>query len=125
VTGSPRPRLSPEQAEELRQLVHEAFSNILRHARASRVTVRLASTRRRLALEISDDGIGFDPQAFEAELEAGRSQGLPNLRRRAQLLGAELAVRSAPGQGTSLSLTMPLPGTGRRNDASSQARREG
>ena len=125
VTGSPRPRLSPEQAEELRQLVHEAFSNILRHARASRVTVRLASTRRRLALEISDDGIGFDPQAFEAELEAGRSQGLPNLRRRAQLLGAELVVRSAPGHGTSLSLTMPLPGTGRRNDASSQARREG
>lgn len=114
VTGDRQPRLTHEQAEELRQLVHEAFSNILRHARASHVTVRLAASRRRLTLEIADDGIGFAPDRPAAGAESG--QGLPNMRRRAELLRAQLEIRSAPGRGTSLSLTMPLPGTGRRND---------
>ncbi len=123
VSGSPRPRLSPDQAEELRQLVHEAFSNILRHAQASRVEVRLAASRRHLALEIRDDGLGFAPDAVAAP-HAGRSEGLSNMRRRAELLHAQLVLRSAPGQGTSLSLTMPLPATGRRNDSSSEPRRE-
>lgn len=113
VAGRPQPRLGHEQAEELRQLVHEAFSNILRHARASRVTVRLTASRRRLALEIADDGIGFSPDTVASD---SGGQGLPNMRRRAELLGAELSIRSTAGQGTALSLTMPLPGTGRHSD---------
>jgi signal transduction histidine kinase len=111
VSGEWQPRLSPEQAAELRQLVHEAFSNILRHAKASRVTVRLTRTRRRLTLEIADDGVGFDPQQLGGSPhggQAGRAQGLDNMRRRAELLGARLHVRSALAQGTSLSLTMPV-----------------
>jgi signal transduction histidine kinase len=102
VSGDWEPRLSSEQAGELHQLVHEAFSNILRHARARRVKVRLALGRRRLKLGIVDDGIGFDPEAV------GRGEGLANMRRRAELLGATLAVESSPARGTSLSLTMPV-----------------
>jgi signal transduction histidine kinase len=101
VSGDWEPRLSPEQATELHQLVHEAFSNILRHAQAHRVHVGLARGRRRLRLEIADDGIGFDPEA------AIEGEGLANMRRRAELLGATLHVRSALARGTSLSLTMP------------------
>ncbi|HEX2884406.1 MAG TPA: ATP-binding protein [Candidatus Limnocylindria bacterium] len=105
-----RPRLRPEQADELRHLVTETFSNILRHARASRVSVRMICTRRRFRLEISDDGVGFDPSVPPAPSRGrrGTAQGLANIRRRAELLSADLDIESEPGQGTRLSLTMPV-----------------
>lgn len=106
--GGWTPRLSAEQAEQLHQIVHEAFSNVLRHAKAQRVEVRLTGGRRELQLEIHDDGVGFDPEVAESRGRVGRAQGLQNLRRRAELLHATLAVRSEPGRGTSLSLTMPV-----------------
>jgi signal transduction histidine kinase len=108
VEGGWVPNLTAEQAEELRQIVHEAFSNVLRHAGARRVTVRLACSRRRLTLEIRDDGVGFDPILAAERARTGRAQGLANLRRRAELLRAALDLQTAPGQGTALSLTMPV-----------------
>lgn len=113
VSGDWEPRLSPERAAELRQLVHEAFSNILRHARARHVTVRLVRGRRRLSLEIVDDGVGFEPERVPSG-DAGHAQGLANMRRRAELLGATLHVHSALDRGTALSLTMPVTAV-RRN----------
>jgi signal transduction histidine kinase len=104
-----RPRLTPDQADQLRNIVTEAFSNVLRHARASRVSVRMICTRRRFRLEISDDGHGFDPSTVDPERgRRGRAQGLANIRRRAELLEAELEIESKLGQGTRLSLTMPV-----------------
>ncbi len=107
VEGDYRPRLTPEQADQLRHIAQEAFSNVLRHARARRVAVVLHCTRRRFTLSIHDDGIGYDPAATPPR-SRGRTQGLANMRRRAELLGAELEARSAPGHGTALSLTMPV-----------------
>ncbi len=107
VEGDYRPRLTPEQADQLRHIAQEAFSNVLRHARARRVEVVLHGSRRRFTLSIHDDGIGYDPAATPPR-SRGRTQGLANMRRRAELLGAELEARSAPGQGTALSLTMPV-----------------
>jgi len=103
-----RPRLKAEQAEHLRHIVIEAFSNILRHARARNVTVRMTCTQRRFTLEIRDDGAGFDPGESANRGRRGRPQGLANIRRRAELLEARLNVESAPGHGTALSLTMPV-----------------
>jgi signal transduction histidine kinase len=114
VAGGWTPRLAPEQAEQLRQVVHEAFSNVLRHARARRVGVRLVTSRRRLLLEVADDGVGFDTAEAAARGRTGRGQGLVNIRRRAELLGAALNLESAPGRGTRLSLTMPVSATRRR-----------
>jgi signal transduction histidine kinase len=108
-----RPRLRPEQAEELHHLVTEAFSNILRHAHAESVSVRMACTQRRFTLEIRDDGAGFDPAAPPPRGRRGRAQGLANIRRRAELLDASLEIESAPGRGTRLSLTMPVATTRR------------
>jgi signal transduction histidine kinase len=109
-----RPRLTPDQADQLRNIVTEAFSNILRHARASRVSVRMFCTRRRFRLEIRDDGSGYDPGVVPAARgRRGRAQGLANIRRRAEILEAELEIESAPGQGTHLSLTMPVATTRR------------
>ena len=111
--GAWRPRLTAEQAEQLHQIVHEAFSNVLRHARAQRVSVRLNGGRRQLVLEIHDDGVGFDPGLADAKGRVARTHGLGNLHRRAELLNATLQIESAPGRGTSLSLTMPVSATRR------------
>ena len=108
-----RPRLNAEQAEQLRHVVIEAFSNVLRHAHATNVAVRMACTERRFTLEIRDDGVGFDPLADAARGRRGRAQGLANIRRRAELLDAELRIESAIGRGATLSLTMPVATTRR------------
>jgi signal transduction histidine kinase len=111
--GRYRPRLSAEQAEQLRHIVIEAFSNVLRHAHATTVTVRMECTQRRFTLEVRDDGEGFDPDADGYQAGRGRAQGLANIRRRAELLAARLTVQSAPGRGTTVSLTMPVATTRR------------
>jgi signal transduction histidine kinase len=111
--GAFRPRLRPEQAEHLRHLVTEAFSNVLRHAHAETVAVRMSCTRRRFTLEISDDGVGFDPETRPERGRRGHAQGLANMRRRAELLGGRLEVETALGRGTRLSLTMPVATTRR------------
>ena len=109
-----RPRLRAEQAEQLRHIVTEAFSNVLRHAHATTVTVRMACTQRRFTLVVRDDGAGFDPDSGAERGRRGRrAQGLANIRRRAELLDAELSIESAPGRGTALSLTMPVATTRR------------
>jgi signal transduction histidine kinase len=108
VVGGWRAELTGEQAAHLHQVVHEAFSNILRHARASHVSVRLTCSRRRLRLDIHDDGTGFDADAAAARQRAGRAHGLRNMQQRAELLNATLTVQSALGRGTELSLTMPV-----------------
>lgn len=111
--GMFRARLGAEQAEQLRHIVLEAFSNVLRHAHATTVTVRMACTQRRFTLEVRDDGAGFDPDADGDRGRRGRAQGLANIRRRAELLDATFVVESAPGRGTAVSLTMPVATTRR------------
>ena len=112
--GLYRPRLRPEQAEQLRHIVIEAFSNVLRHAHATTVAVRMACTQRRFTVEMRDDGVGFDPDLTGGHGRRGhRAQGIANIRRRAELLDAELSIESAPGRGTALSLTMPVATTRR------------
>jgi signal transduction histidine kinase len=108
VDGDWWPQLTPEQAAQLHQIVHEAFSNVLRHARARRVDVRLVYAKRELQLEIRDDGAGFDSEAVADRSRPDSKHGLPNMRHRAALLNATLTVKSAPGRGTELSLTMPV-----------------
>jgi signal transduction histidine kinase len=108
VEGEWEPRLTPEQAAQLHQIVHEAFSNVLRHARAHRVEVLLACSQRDLQLQVRDDGAGFDLPAVMDRGRADSAHGLPNMRHRAELLNATLTVKSAAGRGTELSLTMPV-----------------
>jgi signal transduction histidine kinase len=91
------------------RVLQEALSNALRYApgRTPRVTARQLGGH--LALEVADDGPGFDP---ESPAEAGHL-GLAFLRERVQLLGGTLIICSAPGQGTVLGASIPLhPATG-------------
>ncbi len=82
--------------------VKEALHNVLRHAGPCEASVRLQIEQGFLTVEISDTGRGFD----EAESDSGN--GLANLRKRMQECGGACEIRSVPGQGTLVRLTLPL-----------------
>ncbi|HEY9474075.1 MAG TPA: GAF domain-containing protein, partial [Mycobacteriales bacterium] len=93
------PKLYPQVVATLR----EALSNVVRHSGASgvEVLVRVDTERSALVLVVSDDGKGMssDPQ---------HRSGLANISERAQMLGGQVTVESAPGQGTRLTWRVPL-----------------
>jgi len=94
--------LGPEVEEQLYRLGQEALANVVKHARASRATVRIAAGDGTVLVEVSDDGRGFDPAAV------GREHfGLRSMRGRVADLGGRLEVTSAPGRGTVLRVQVP------------------
>lgn len=97
-------RLPSEPAHALLRIVQEALTNIDHHARAKNVELELRPGPP-LVLRISDDGRGFDTSG----VAAGRL-GLISMRERAQAIGATLHIRSAPGQGTEITLEWPTAG---------------
>lgn len=88
--------------EDAIQLVRESLSNSLRHSEADRVTIGVHGGDDRLALLISDHGIGFDPGAVTGGL------GLANLRERATRAGGQISIESVAGVGTTIRATLPL-----------------
>lgn len=94
--------LAPDKRRHLLLILKESLANVARHAGASEVKVEVHPTASSLRLSIEDDGRGFDP-AVEHE-----GHGLANLRQRAQALAARLEIRSAPGAGTTIVVTVPL-----------------
>ncbi len=90
------------------RIVQEAVVNAVKHARASTITVRLVGRERLLTAQITDDGVGFD---IEEILEAQRTShhfGLESMMQRIRLAGGELQLRSAPGAGTTVELSLPI-----------------
>jgi signal transduction histidine kinase len=95
------PPLGADREAALYRIAQEALHNALRHSGAAEVRVSVCAAARRVTLEVSDQGKGFDP-----ELATG-GHGLPSLRERAAGAGGSLVVRSAPGRGTTVRLVMP------------------
>jgi two-component system sensor histidine kinase UhpB len=100
--GSAKP--SRETALCLFRIAQEGLRNVSRHAQARSVTVSCAPSGRGLELRLRDDGNGFDPDRRRER----PSLGLASMRERVETLGGRLAVRSAPGQGTEISVWAPL-----------------
>jgi signal transduction histidine kinase len=86
---------------EVLRIAQEALHNALRHAGAEHVAVRLRGRDGTLALEVADDGAGFDPG--DAEIR-GRHLGLTSMEERAERLGGRLEIASAPGAGATVRL---------------------
>jgi signal transduction histidine kinase len=99
-----RQRLPPETETSLYRIVQEALTNVLKHADATRVTVRLRLHERFVELVVQDDGGGFDPNVVR---DGGL--GLAGMRERVALLGGRMAVESSDGAGTMLRAEVPLP----------------
>ena len=101
------PRLAAEIETTCFRIAQEALTNIARHAQASEVWVTLAGTEEELRLEVRDNGRGFDVAAARLGATAGKSMGLLSMEERATLAGGRLAIDSAPGRETRLSLALP------------------
>jgi signal transduction histidine kinase len=95
------PDLDPRCQAALYRVAQEALQNALRHSGASQVRVSLAARRTRVVLEVSDDGTGLPAQPPPGGL------GLPSMRERAASVGGTLTIRSAPGDGTRVRLSIP------------------
>jgi signal transduction histidine kinase len=95
------PKLSDGKAIGLFRILQETLTNVMRHAQAHTVEVVLEHEQGSLHLSIVDDGIGFEPSAPSV------SFGLVGMRERALMLGGQLQVESAPGEGTQVKVTVP------------------
>lgn len=95
--------LAVEQEEHLYRLAQEALHNIVKHAGAQHAWVELQSRAGSVVMTVRDDGAGFDP----AEPRPGHL-GLRTMEDRAAEVGGRLAVRSAPGAGTTVRIELPL-----------------
>ena len=96
--------LPGEVSVELLRVLQEALTNARRHSGASNVEVRLRTEGEALVAGVIDDGRGFD----RASVRAG--VGLSAMRERVEGLGGEIAIRSRPGEGTSVTVRVPLGG---------------
>jgi len=100
----PMQPLSSQSRHHLFLAVHEALTNILRHAQATRVDVTMAEEAGAFVLTISDDGRGIR----EEEKSAQSSIGLLGMRERAHLLGGDIDIKGVAAQGTTVSLRLPI-----------------
>ncbi|MBK8986559.1 MAG: HAMP domain-containing protein [Chloroflexi bacterium] len=91
----------------LYRIAQEGLTNILRHARANEITVRLTSDENAVLMTIEDNGRGFSPHRLTADPGA-RHLGLIDMRERAAIAGGYLDVYSAPNQGTTIQVRVPL-----------------
>jgi signal transduction histidine kinase len=83
------------------QMARELLINVVKHAAAANVTVRLHQEGGTICLSVADDGRGCDPSAGK------RGFGLANIRNKADYLGGTVAIRSTPGSGTDVEITVP------------------
>jgi signal transduction histidine kinase len=96
-------KLPEEVCKGVLLVVREALTNARRHSSARRVRVALAATEEEIRLEVSDDGVGFDPR------QSTESVGLGAMRERAALLSGRLEIFSEPAEGTRVRLRVPRP----------------
>jgi len=95
--------LDPECALAIYRVVQEALTNIAKYAQASEVRVLLQQSGERARLSVVDNGLGFDTQQ---DRQGGH--GLAGMRFRMRSCGGDFALRSTPGQGTTLEASLPL-----------------
>jgi two-component system sensor histidine kinase DegS len=86
------------------RILQEAVNNIAKHAEAQKVSFRLKFHHQKLEVTVEDDGKGFD-----LEQALSRDQvGIQGMKERAEIIGAQLVLKSTPGSGTIVCLTVPL-----------------
>jgi signal transduction histidine kinase len=96
------PSLSPDVEQSIFRVAQEAMANVVKHARAQNLSVRLDQINGKVGLTVRDDGIGFDSDKSDKQAHFG----LAGMEERAHLIGGELKISSKPGQGTTVQFTV-------------------
>lgn len=107
----PMPDLPAEVSISLFRITQEAVNNVLRHADARTVKIELSQDAGTITLQVKDDGKGFDPLHASQSALPDQHLGLLGVRERAELLGGQLQLDSSPGQGSCLTVRLPLSST--------------
>ncbi|GAB3623931.1 sensor histidine kinase [Mariniluteicoccus endophyticus] len=108
------PALSTKVEVALLRTAQSALANVRLHADASRVVMSLINSGSAVRLDLIDDGTGFDVPVWEQAAEPGSessSYGLKFMRARLRELGGGLEIESTPGEGTAISVHLPIPPT--------------
>ena len=101
--------LSPDILIAAFRIVQEAVSNAVRHANPRRVQIQARYRPGQIELQIRDDGVGFDPDAADAQQEPRVGLGLIGMRQRAQDVGGHVSIRSQLGSGTEIVALLSVP----------------
>ncbi|CAM3429574.1 PAS domain-containing sensor histidine kinase [Brevibacillus invocatus] len=114
VQGEKR-RYSAAMETALYRIVQEAMTNTAKYGKASQLGIVFENREKEVVVTVVDDGVGFD---VEQALNAGKGLGLFGMRERAQLLGGTFDIRSAPDDGTTVIIRIPVPKEGTEDDHS-------
>ncbi|MGE5838259.1 MAG: ATP-binding protein [Acidobacteriota bacterium] len=98
------PKLSDHVASNAYRIIQEALTNVTRHSKATRVDVTVRRLKKAIIVAVDDNGVGFMPQS----LSGLRSLGLVGMRERALAVGGTLLIRGEPGEGSSITVTIPV-----------------
>ncbi|AXC13852.1 Sensor histidine kinase [Acidisarcina polymorpha] len=99
--------MTEERTENLFRIVREAFRNAVQHASASRISIEIHRLGNQIRAVVSDDGLGFD---VENAVRTAGHWGLAGMRERAAALGGSFDIQSKPGQGSQVSVEVPVHG---------------
>ncbi|MEO0469302.1 MAG: type IV pili methyl-accepting chemotaxis transducer N-terminal domain-containing protein [Bacteroidota bacterium] len=92
------------------RITQEAVNNAIKYAQASYILVTISHSENMLSIKITDDGIGFDPEQMDVKeiSENGSNMGLSFMQERVDFIHGRMFIRSAPGEGTRITMNIPL-----------------
>jgi len=98
--------LPPQKELILFRIFQEVLNNIIKHSQASDINVLISFQPAHFSLQITDNGYGFDKNQLYKNAEQGL--GIKNMENRSKIIGANFAINSEPGKGTTVSIDLPL-----------------
>ncbi len=101
-------RMQPGLEIAVYRFVQEAFTNVQKHAQASRIDMTMVISDEQMTIQIVDDGIGFDMEELKEKMAKGDHFGIIGMRERVEMLEGRFEMNSAPGQGTEINLNIPI-----------------
>lgn len=102
--------MSQEAATNLYRIFQETLTNIGKHARATQVTIKVTENHGILCFSVVDNGVGFNVPETKTEFSKTSGMGLTTMEERAKMVGGSLEIKSGKGEGTFVSLSIPLNG---------------
>lgn len=102
------PKLNADVEVFLYRMTQEIFNNILQHSKAKNAEIDVVKKNKKLTIEISDDGVGFNIAQLSNPIKTQPGLGLTNLEERAKLINSEIKIDSVIGKGTRITIIVPV-----------------